>query len=98
MQSARAACPKSPGFGMPLASVAALSCLGGCSDAPSQSILGSFFPAWMVCAGVGIAAAAAVRILIGVAKLDDFILAPPVGYMAVAVAVTLLAWLYQFGQ
>ena len=33
-----------------------LFCLGcsGCSRAPSVSILGSFFPIWMICIGVGV--------------------------------------------
>ena len=35
----------------------------GCSRAPSFSILGSFFPAWILCGVIGIVLAVAVRIL-----------------------------------
>ena len=37
--------------------------LSGCADAgaPSFSLFGAFFPAWMFCAGIGIAGAAIAR-------------------------------------
>ena len=35
----------------------------GCSRAPSFNILGSFFPAWILCGVIGILLAVAVRIL-----------------------------------
>ncbi len=78
--------------------VAASVCLAGCSRAPSQNILGSFFPAWMLCAAMGFGAAVACRVILGALRLDKHVLAPPVGYLAVAVAVTLFVWLYRFGQ
>ena len=37
--------------------------LAGCNDAPSQTILGSYFPSWMLCALVGIGAAVVARLL-----------------------------------
>jgi hypothetical protein len=70
----------------------------GCSQAPSQSIFGSFFPAWMLCAALGFCAAVACRMILGAVGLDKQVLAPPLGYLAVAVAVTLFLWLYRFGQ
>ena len=70
----------------------------GCSHAPSQNILGSFFPSWMLCTLIGIAAAAASRLVLGAAGLDRHVPAAPLAYLAVAVAVTLFAWLIQFGQ
>ena len=76
----------------------ALLCPAGCSQAPSQNILGSFFPAWMLCSAAGLAAAVAVRVALGIVKLDRQLPAPPLAYLAVAVAVTLFVWLYQFGQ
>ena len=95
-QFGQAAHSTSIGFEMPIAIAA--TCLTGCTSAPSQDVLGSFFPAWMLCAGCGIASAAACRILLGFAKLDKLVLAPLVGYLAVAIAVTLVVWLYRFGQ
>ena len=75
-----------------------LLCPAACSTAPSQDVLGSFFPAWLLCTAIGIAAAIACRIILGAAGLDKHVLAPPVGYLALAVAVTLFTWLYRFGQ
>jgi hypothetical protein len=34
----------------------------GCSRAPSFNILGSFFPAWILCGGIGILLTVAVRL------------------------------------
>ena len=70
----------------------------GCSRAPAQNILGSFFPSWILCTLIGIAAAAAARLLLGAAGLDRHVLAPPLAYLAVAIAVALFTWLIQFGQ
>ena len=40
-----------------------LTCMiSGCSGSPSRNILGSYFPSWMVCALVGLAAALAARV------------------------------------
>lgn len=78
-----------------LAPVLLLAC---CDRAPSQDILGSFFPAWMLCAALGIVAAAGCRLLLGALSLNEHLIAPAFGYLATAVAVTLLVWLVRFGQ
>ena len=79
-------------------SLIALLCPAGCSQAPSQNVLGSFFPAWILCSVVGLCVAIAVRVALGIVKLDKYLLAPPLAYLGVAMAVTLFVWLYQFGQ
>src|ERR1700683_148181 len=43
-------------------SSAALLLTAGCSRAPSFNVLGSFFPAWILCGVIGILLAVAVRI------------------------------------
>jgi cation transporter-like permease len=70
----------------------------GCSMSPSQNILGSFFPSWMLCTAIGIGAAVALRFLFGGIGLEKYVLAPPLTYLSVAVAVTLVVWLIWFGQ
>jgi hypothetical protein len=52
----------------------------------------------MLCAGIGFCAAVACRVILGAVRLDKHVLAPPLGYLAVALAVTLFTWLYRFGQ
>jgi hypothetical protein len=85
-----------PAVLMPLASVA----LSGCSGrgAPSFVIVGSYFPGWMVCALIGIAAAIVARIgflasgLASVLPYQLFVCA------AIGLCGALAAWLLWFGQ
>ncbi len=72
--------------------------VSGCGTAPSQNILGSFFPAWILCGALGLCAAVACRLVLGAIGLNQHVLAPPLSYLAVAVAVAVFIWLLQFGQ
>jgi hypothetical protein len=72
--------------------------VAGCSQSPSQDVLGSFFPAWILCSAVGIAAAVLCRGALGAVRLHPYVLAPALAYLAVAVAVASLTWLFWFGQ
>ena len=72
--------------------------LAGCGTAPAQDILGSFFPAWILCGALGLGAAIACRLILGAVGLNQHVLAPPFSYLAVAVAVAVFVWLLQFGQ
>ena len=49
-------------FGLPSSVLTALA-LGGCATrgAPSYTLFGAYFPAWMFCAGIGLAAAVVAR-------------------------------------
>lgn len=71
--------------------------IAGCSASPSQNILGSFFPAWLLCAAIGLVAAIIGRWALTAAGIVPHLLLPPLTYLAIAVAVTLLAWLIWFG-
>ena len=48
----------------------------GCSRAPTFNILGSFFPAWIMCGIVGILLTVLVRLFFVRIKLEDQLLAP----------------------
>jgi YtcA family len=76
-------------YGAPLLPAA----LAGCSAAPSQNILGSYFPSWMLCALAGIGATIVVRQLLVAAGLDKALPAPLVVYLALAVAFAFASWL-----
>jgi YtcA family len=67
--------------------------LSGCSSAPSRNILGSYFPSWMICALIGLAATVAVRALLAKAGIDGELPAPIVVYLAFATAFSLAVWL-----
>jgi YtcA family len=63
-----------------------------------MDLFGSYFPAWMLCAVLGIVAAVIIRQLLAVAGVSEYVIAPLPTYAALAVAVTLLAWLLWFGH
>lgn len=65
----------------------------GCSGAPSRSILGAYFPSWMVCALIGIAAALVARAILKSTGVLAELPAPVVVLFAVAVATTFAIWL-----
>ena len=74
------------------------SAVSGCSSAPTMDLLGSYFPAWMLCAVLGIAAAVIIRQILAVAGINEYVVAPLLTYAGLAVAATLLAWLFWFGH
>lgn len=69
------------------------SALAGCSAAPSQSILGSYFPSWMICALIGLLVTIVVRQVFAAVGIDRTLPAPLLVYLAAAVAASFAAWL-----
>ena len=67
--------------------------LGGCNGAPSRNILGSYFPSWMVCAIVGIAAAGIARMIFKSTGILQELPAPFVVFLAIGCATTFALWL-----
>jgi hypothetical protein len=77
-----------------LAEAILLSCMiSACSGSPSRNILGSYFPAWMVCALVGLAAALAVRVALKATGLLTELPAPLVVLLSLGCATTFALWL-----
>jgi hypothetical protein len=74
-------------------SFVALMSLGGCNGAPSRNILGSYFPSWMVCAIVGIAAAGISRPIFKSMGILQELPAPFVVFFAIGCATTFALWL-----
>jgi hypothetical protein len=71
--------------------------LAGCSPAPSQNILGSYFPSWMICALIGIAAAVAMRQIFVAIGVEEALPAPLAVHLALATAFAFAAWLIWLG-
>ena len=67
--------------------------MSACDGSPSRNILGSYFPSWMVCALVGIAAAAIGRAILKATGLLGELPAPLAVMLAIACAVTFGVWL-----
>ena len=72
--------------------------VAACNSAPTMDLFGSYFPAWMLCAAVGIVAAVIIRQILAVAGINDYVVAPLLTYAGLAVSATLLAWLLWFGH
>jgi hypothetical protein len=69
----------------------------GCSRAPSFNILGSFFPAWIVCGVIGILLSVAVRLFFVHIKLEEKLLSPLVlVYPCLTAFFTFTLWLLFF--
>jgi hypothetical protein len=70
------------------------SLLSGCSRAPSVEVLGSFFPAWLVCFLVAIVLTALVRLAL--LRLQVKAALPLLVYPSLAALFTFLLWLIFF--
>jgi fructose-specific phosphotransferase system IIC component len=68
--------------------------LAGCTRAPSFDIVGSFFPAWLVCLVLGILLAALARWLL--LRLKISLVLPILVYPSLAALFTFLLWLIFF--
>ena len=79
------------------ASLAPTLLAAGCSRAPSFNILGSFFPAWIVCGVIGIFLTVGVRLFFVRIKLEDELLFPLIlVYPCLTALFTFTLWLVFF--
>ena len=74
----------------------ALALLPGCRGAPQINLLGSFFPAWMLCVGIGIGGTLLLRRILVRAKIEPHLILPPLVYLCLWVLLTLASWLVFF--
>lgn len=72
-------------------------CVTACSKAPAQDVLGSFFPAWLLCAAIGVVGSVMCQKVLAVIGLGNVIPVPTLTYLALACAITLAVWLAWFG-
>jgi hypothetical protein len=87
-------------FRSPVFAVAAVLLTGGCrgtgAHSPTVDVIGSYFPAWMLCIVVGIGLTIVARqVLIGL-KLNDHLHPAPLVYLGMIVLWTHLVWLVYF--
>jgi uncharacterized membrane protein len=74
----------------------ALMLLAGCRGAPSINLLGSFFPAWMLCMVIGLVGAFVVREVCVRTSLEPHLKPRMLVYLCLWGLVTLLSWLLFF--
>jgi hypothetical protein len=70
--------------------------LGGCERAPSINLLGAYFPSWMLCVAIGIALTLVARWVLVAAGIDAALGPRGVVYPALALSLSLVAWLMLF--
>jgi hypothetical protein len=68
--------------------------LAGCGRAPSFDVLGSFFPAWLVCLALGLVLTAAARWIL--LRLQIVIAIPILTYPSLTGLLTFAIWLALF--
>jgi len=75
-------------------------CLSGCSTggAPSFDLFGAFFPAWLLCGVIGIAAAGIARVAFVSTGLSNTLPYQLAVCTSIGVSVALLVWLFGFGR
>jgi len=73
--------------------VASVLLASGCSRAPSFNILGSFFPAWILCGVIGILLAAVTRLFFLRIKLEPQLSPLILVYPCLAAFFTFTLWL-----
>ena len=71
--------------------------LTGCSEAPSQDILGSYFPSWMLCALCGLILAVVAKQVFASIGVDEALPVPLLVYLALAIAFAFATWLAWLG-
>lgn len=89
-------CPYSPAMHAKIALVPVTLLCSGCSLAPSVAIFGAFFPAWMVCALLGLVLAVVARAVASATGLSARQPAPPLLYPMLALLFGAVAWLILF--
>jgi hypothetical protein len=81
--------------GRGLAAVA-LVLVTGCQGSPSINVLGSFFPGWMLCIGLGAAGTLVSHRLFVKAGIEPHLKPRPLVYFCLWLLITLVSWLLFF--
>jgi len=74
----------------------ALLSLAGCKGAPSINLVGSFFPAWMLCVAIGVFGVLILRRVFVRTQIEAHLGTLPLVYFCLWVLLTLGSWLLFF--
>jgi hypothetical protein len=80
----------------PLLAVCVAGCGGAGFHSPTIDVLGSYFPAWMICMLTGLALTLIARFLLAAFKLDTCLRPAPIVYICLMVVFTMVVWLTFF--
>ena len=70
--------------------------LGGCAHSPTVDVLGSYFPAWMLCIIVGVISTLIVRLLLIGFGIYSHLRLKPLVFSCTAIFFTFAVWLVFF--
>jgi hypothetical protein len=70
--------------------------LVGCARAPTFNIMGSYFPAWLLCILAGVAGSSAVNVLLGRFGKQNLVRWTIVVYPCLAASIAFTLWLALF--
>jgi len=73
-----------------------LICLTGCRAAPSINVLGSFFPSWMLCVGLGVVGSLVLHQVFIKTNIEQHLQPRPFVYFCLWGLITLTSWLLFF--
>ncbi len=83
-------------LGLLLAALLSAGCRATGAHSPTLDVVGSYFPAWMVCIVIGIGLTVVARQVLILIKLNDHLHPAPLVYLAMMVLGTLAVWLIEF--
>lgn len=73
--------------------------LAGCrfdAHSPTVDVIGSYFPAWMVCIVLGLLLTLVTRLILMGFKIDEYLRPALLVYLCMMISYTLLTWLIFF--
>ena len=70
--------------------------LGGCAHSPTVDVLGSYFPAWMLCIIIGLFSTLIVRLVLIGFGIYAHLRLKPVLFSGTTIFITLAVWLVFF--
>jgi hypothetical protein len=74
----------------------ALVFLTGCRGIPSINLMGTFFPAWMLCVAIGLVGALVLRRVFVQKEIEPHLGPLPLVYFCLWILLTLTSWLFIF--
>jgi len=93
----RALWARAPKMGLALFLACLVTACSSTPSAPSLAIFGSYFPAWIVCAALGVIVAVVIRQVLIIVDIDGYLPVPLLVYLAMAIASGIGFWFLWFG-
>ena len=83
---------------LPFVSLLTCLLLAGChsTHSPTVDVIGSYFPAWIICIVLGVFLTIIARQIFAVLKIDKYLYPAPLVYLGLTICFTLIVWLMFF--